>query len=898
MSGNIKQHAKDYLQEFKAKKEWLTILIQKTINTDGVVSESDKNRIFDKLLEENKLNFDQESKQIEENEKVAINSAVEEKEEPDNQNLILHKISHKKGVNALIPDQSIPFSPTCTIIYGLNGTGKSGYFRIIHELAGGDQVKDILGNIYKQSESFEVDVEFLLNNQIQDIYEWRDKGKRGIYPFNQIKVFDSEYLPIFLDEKDSTVNIEPLGLNLFQIITGIIDEFKSKIDTLKQKEENRKPDLLPLIELTHLQELQQAFGKVDLTDEDKKLLEDCQTFSDKDSKMLGTLKQQKQDIEKLNTEDRRKVLAQEKLEINELEEHLSNLKNDLESLTKEISKVINDYIDKKKTRDGTKKEIEILKKIPAQNTDEWQKFIESAKDYAEKIGDLSLTKDETCIYCHQRLEKDAQKLVQAYSKYLSDQSQKNFKIIEDNIKELDKKLKNVITDFAFSENFTKTLKEIIKEPEDEKKNIKDLVDQLLSNAGQQKIALETFIKNIKSFSPKYILDVFVVEQEISNLSEQKQKALNALQHSKTDKTQKLNNLEKDIQKLEDKQNITKWKEKIGNYFSCCKKIKKYEVANQGIRTKRISDISSIAHEELLTDKIRKSFENELKALGRDIELTLKKTRADKGKVRTRLEILGNNVCDILSEGEQKAVGLALFLAELENQNDTSPVVFDDPVSSLDHEVRSKLAERIIKLSKNRQVIIFTHDLLFTSQLVKSGNDENIDFITHVIDRHASGIGRINENSSPKMANMTNLKGKYDKCLLDYDNLDFNHQEMAIASAFDYLRSACECMIEEVLFAGTIQRYDDHVKVQNLEEAVLDRELAQKIVLLHGKISEKAMMHNRSDFQSQGTVPIKNFSECTNEFEQLLSDIKAKRKENRKNREDNKKAQKDNFKKNW
>jgi len=55
-----KNHSTDYLNEYKAKKEipnWLRLLIQKAIDTKGVLNEEDKVEIFEKLLEENKCNF-------------------------------------------------------------------------------------------------------------------------------------------------------------------------------------------------------------------------------------------------------------------------------------------------------------------------------------------------------------------------------------------------------------------------------------------------------------------------------------------------------------------------------------------------------------------------------------------------------------------------------------------------------------------------------------------------------------------------------------------------------------------------------------------------------------------------------------------------------------------------
>ena len=158
MNKNTKLHAKDYLCEYKAKKDtpkWLTLLIQKVIDNNAKVSDEEKNTIFQDLLKENKIDIEQSAEKIN---KEGVITQTETIEKSTKQNLILQKITHVKGVNALIPNQSITLSPACTVIFGLNGTGKSGYFRIIHELAGGIKFKDILDNIHRQGDGLEVDV--------------------------------------------------------------------------------------------------------------------------------------------------------------------------------------------------------------------------------------------------------------------------------------------------------------------------------------------------------------------------------------------------------------------------------------------------------------------------------------------------------------------------------------------------------------------------------------------------------------------------------------------------------------------------------------------------------------------------------------------------------------------
>ncbi|MGA4814767.1 hypothetical protein ACPA9J_02630 [Pseudomonas aeruginosa] len=44
------------------------------------------------------------------------------------------------------------------------------------------------------------------------------------------------------------------------------------------------------------------------------------------------------------------------------------------------------------------------------------------------------------------------------------------------------------------------------------------------------------------------------------------------------------------------------------------------------------------------------------------------------------------------------------------------VVFDDPVTSMDHVRKEAIAQRLVDEAAKRQVIVFTHDILFTNYL--------------------------------------------------------------------------------------------------------------------------------------------------------------------------------------
>ena len=74
--------------------------------------------------------------------------------------------------------------------------------------------------------------------------------------------------------------------------------------------------------------------------------------------------------------------------------------------------------------------------------------------------------------------------------------------------------------------------------------------------------------------------------------------------------------------------------------------------------------------------------------------------------------------DILSEGEQRALALACFLAELQEIGSNHAIIVDDPVSSLDNNRMRAVAKRLAEeASKGRQVIVFTHNIWFHYMLL-------------------------------------------------------------------------------------------------------------------------------------------------------------------------------------
>jgi integrase len=143
-------------------------------------------------------------------------------------------------------------------------------------------------------------------------------------------------------------------------------------------------------------------------------------------------------------------------------------------------------------------------------------------------------------------------------------------------------------------------------------------------------------------------------------------------------------------------------------FPARRLVRKKEGKERRNRFDHISpDTNSIATQEVVA-----ALNTELKSLDVHELKAAMKAETAKGKTQYKLvlEMPGSMAAkDILSEGEQRAIAIAAFLAEVNLGGGLGGVVFDDPVSSLDHRRRWHVARRLAQEALKRQVIVFTHD---------------------------------------------------------------------------------------------------------------------------------------------------------------------------------------------
>jgi ParB/RepB/Spo0J family partition protein len=182
------------------------------------------------------------------------------------------------------------------------------------------------------------------------------------------------------------------------------------------------------------------------------------------------------------------------------------------------------------------------------------------------------------------------------------------------------------------------------------------------------------------------------------------------------------------------------------------------------------------------------------------------------------------VLSVLSEGEQTCIALAAFLTEVTTMDHRSALVFDDPVTSLDHRWRKKVAERLVKEAAVRQVIVFTHDLIFVNDLHDLAQQKKIPQASRSIGRGAAGTGIVEDGlpwqgkSVEDRLDKLSKRAHAAKELFD-DSRDEEYAEEA-ATIYNRLRSTWERALESIAFGGVVQRHRDYIETKHLRKTIV------------------------------------------------------------------------------
>ena len=235
----------------------------------------------------------------------------------------------------------------------------------------------------------------------------------------------------------------------------------------------------------------------------------------------------------------------------------------------------------------------------------------------------------------------------------------------------------------------------------------------------------------------------------------------------------------------------------------------------------LTEAGKVASEAVLNRGFEERFRQEAEAL-RAPRVILEFPGRQGRAARRKALVPEHRLSEILSEGEQRVIALADFLAEASLRSSVAPLIFDDPVNSLDYQRLRYVADRLAELSAQQQVIVFTHSVWFAFELL-SRFEKSPDRCSYFdISRSETATGLVTGGTHPRTDTVKHLRSEINSLLQDAGTMTGESQAALIERAYDKMRSWCEVVVEDELLQGVTKRHQPNVQMTKLPQIRVDR----------------------------------------------------------------------------
>ena len=341
--------------------------------------------------------------------------------------------------------------------------------------------------------------------------------------------------------------------------------------------------------------------------------------------------------------------------------------------------------------------------------------------------------------------------------------------------------------FAELKTTTEAVDEALKEIRIEHEAEADNIAAALASNEKRRAAVISVLTEDKDLAADCVGLVSVIASA-GELLAQIEERIKTLRTSANDQTRK--SMTAEAQELRARKLLAANQQTVLDDIERRKKYAAYGMCIDDTKTQAITAKSTAVTKAIVSQKLKQSFQEELANLSfRHVEVELKELGGVEGVFYHKLVLTrapGVELPKIVSEGEQRCLSIAEFFAELSTADDPSGIVFDDPVSSLDFQWRNGVAQRLVKESKIRQVVVFTHDVVFLLALRQYAQEMGVEPFDQHVRSLSKGAG-VCEEELPWVALPVKKKiGYLNKCWQDADKLSRDGHQDAYEKEAKYL----------------------------------------------------------------------------------------------------------------
>ena len=609
----------------------------------------------------------------------------------------LARIDGVTGIESLGPRQPLDFGTgNLIVIYGHNGSGKSSYTRILKKVSGKPRALELKANVFHAAPAESKCQISYKHDNADHSPEWHI-GTAPIDALRQIDIFDSDEAGHYL-KSESTATYTPPTVGLFEKLAVATDKIKDLLIAEQAKLISALPAIPADYQKTDAALSYGALHKV----QNAAALDALLTWTDEQTQSLNII------LERLKGEDPASLAKQKrgtKTQVALIMSGISKAASSYCADNLEAIRALRHNADEKRriATEGARVQSAVLDGV---GTPTWRALWEAARAFSATpypTIPFPATDAAHCVLCQQELDPEAQQRLLDFESFVQGK-------LESDATEAEKRHKDVL------DLLTPTPTEQLVQTQCEASGLndgkwKDFLWAFWTKAASARLALLNY-ELVEGANPvddvKEALQVLEKYRDRLD-AEAIQHDADALQFDRVKATT-------EKQGLEAKKWVSQQALAVRTEADRLNRVKAYDGWKILANSRQISLKATDIAEKVVTEAYVARFNQELRALGATkIQVELVKTRTQSARVLHQVRLKGAKNAQstpetVLSEGERRIISLAAFLADVADKPGSSPFIFDDPISSLDHDFEWHVACRLVQLAKHRQVLIFTHRL--------------------------------------------------------------------------------------------------------------------------------------------------------------------------------------------
>lgn len=778
------------------------------------------------------------------------------------------------GVNALAAGETLSFGPKLTVIYGPNGAGKSGYARVLKS-ACFTRSKDIgiLGDVkLVKSKQPKPSAKFSFGDGSTVDFVHQEPCQRMRDSF---AVFDSTCVRVHLDGRN-TFQVMPYLFDVFPRMVAAFTELQTK---LRDEITRRTPAADKYVIQNSTSEVATALSpltsKTDLT-----RLQELAVFGEAEASRLSAIEQK---LVELRTTNPTEIVKRNEQRITDLRAvHASigalaqsiqpSLVQDIVEAASRVTALVEQGAALSAARFGDEP-------VQPVGTRAWLDLLAAAITYSEEAYPGSPFPPQAdgarCVLCQQPLDAaSADRLTKFYETATSD-VEAQLAATRGRLKSHSVALGKVALSFFGEENAARRTVEELDAA---------LAAEIVAYVEGFRIIIGVLSDavSVETEPALSLLAYDAVSNRVSALADRLDQDNAKLRQS--DPQVLIDELLVEIQLLKDRQWLS------GQYVAVAEAVEDLKwvaKANACLRSlpaiqRDVTSKQKALAKELVAQGFIARFTENCTALRLTLPVQFK-FAGEAGTTDRKIEIAnaemtGVSPSQVLSEGEQTAAALADFLTEVELNGACAGVIFDDPVTSMDHVRKEAIAQRLVAEADRRQVIVFTHDILFTNYLATAAEEKGVAFAGRTVWRDDANFpGAIDRLAFPH----EHYEGAaHDRAKVHYEsarNLTGDPQRDALEKSCGSLRTAYEDFIQKKLFNNVVRRWRENIPY-TVNQVYFDEAIAARIHDRMAALSRYIDAHSHSEDFHEMPLTIAFVKSELAYFDAIKSDYKKARTE--------------------